>query len=162
LSETGEVINEAIGGGGYRKAVRLPHSLDVLCKTAKKEVHLWSITSGEMLTDFGVCDFNAKLADLAASPVLQIPISFDCKTGQVMVVLQNTMAKVYSVKGVPQLLECRKLLCALIARNSKLMEFGTNAQIIWSGMAGERMPPWTRFILVPKYEPKVDLSLTTM
>jgi hypothetical protein len=158
LSETGEILSEAIGSGGYGKAVRLPQSLDILCKTTKKEVHLWSLLSGEQLCDFGVCDFKAKLTDLAGSPVLPVPISFDCKTGQVMAVLQNTLAKVYSVRGMPQLLECRKLLTALMERNARLCEFDPVGRLVWTGMAGKAMPPWTRFILVEKYEPKVDLA----
>jgi hypothetical protein len=108
----------------------------------------------KMEVDFGSCKFWTKMKEVQNSPACAAPFQVDCRTGQVRIMFANVLQKVYSAKGRKQLIDCRRLFRALIEADAGYFETDEHGKLLVTGTAGEGLPHWTKYVMVPKYEPK--------
>jgi hypothetical protein len=149
-----EIVRTAAPALRYIRAVRISHTAAIVCKTSEHSVQLWNALTLEMEIDFGKCSLKEKLSELKNCQNCECPFNLDCKTGRVRIVLEGILPRIYTARMLPQFLDTRRLLQALIEKRSGVFETTAAGKLVWSADASVCLPPWTRFLLLEKFEPK--------
>jgi hypothetical protein len=74
--------------------------------------------------------------------------------------LEGILPKIYSFRMRAQFLDARRLLQALIQKRWPVFETTPAGKLCWMAEASVALPPWAKFVLLEKFEPKpIDVEM---
>ena len=145
------ILRKVNGGTTYIKAVRIPQTTKVLCKTKLKEVSLWNLVTFEMEEKFINVSFKTKLKELSKSPSYYFPVSFDISNGSVNLVIPPILPKLIQKNMEKQRKDFQSIFETLINKNVKITSYNLQGKALLTNNAEESVPNWFRYILDPKF-----------